>query len=110
MPPPEFAANLELLLQHATSHHLLVLGPAPVHESGAPGSRTNRDAAHYSTIAAAVAARHSAEVIALVDLLSVDDLADDGVHLNNHAYDILERVVAGTMGRAFAASDDDTAL
>ena len=56
MPPPEFAANLELLVQQATSHHLLVLAPAPVHESGEPGSGTNREADHYSTIAAAVAA------------------------------------------------------
>ncbi len=61
-------------------------------------------------IAAAVAARHGIEFIALVDVLSPDDLADDGVHLNDHGYDVLERVVTTTIGRTFAASDTDSAL
>ena len=110
VPPAEFATNLELLIHEASSHHLLVCGPAPVRESDAPGSRTNREAARYSMIAAAVAARHGAEFIALVDLLSLDDLADDGVHLNDHGYDVLERVVPVNIEWAFAASENDSAL
>ena len=109
-PPAEFATNLERLIHLANSQHLLVLGPAPVRESDAPGSRTNREAARYSMIAAAVAARHGAEFIALVDVLSPDDLADDDVHLNDHGYDVLERVVTATIGRTFAASHTDSAL
>ena len=110
VPPAEFATNLELLIHQASSHHVLVLGPAPVRDSDAPGSRTNREAARYSMIAAAVAARLDAEFIALVDLLSLDDVADDGVHLNDHGYDLLERVVSATIDRAFTASDNDNTL
>ena len=93
VPLAEFAANDEALVRRATSRQTLVLGPSPVHESDAPHSRTNQMLARYSAIAADVARRCGVEFISLLDTLGSDDLASDGVHLNDQGYNTLERLV-----------------
>ena len=108
MPPEEFAANYDALLRRWTHHRALVLGPAPVTESDEPGSRTNRETARYSAIAADVAEHRGATFISLVDVLGPDDLADDGVHLNDHGYDIVERLVVHTIEQRPGASEIST--
>jgi len=98
VPPAEFATNYEALVRRATSRQTLVLGPGPVNESDVPHSRTNRELARYSAIAADVARRCGVEYISLLDALSSDDLANDGVHLNDRGYDVLERLVVAAIG------------
>ena len=97
VPLAEFATNYEALVLRATSRQTLVFGPGPVHESGAPRSRTNRELARYSAIAADVARRCRVEFISLLDALGSGDLADDGVHLNDRGYDVLELLVVAAM-------------
>ncbi len=96
VPLDEFERNYETLLRRANSDATLVLGPAPVADSWRPGARTSAAIARYATTAATVAQRCGAAFIALGGVLGPDDLADDGVHLNDRGYDTLERLVIGT--------------
>ena len=106
VPPDEFDASYTTLLGRARSPGVLVLGPAPVAETGVPGSRTNTDIRRYSLIAAAVAERCGAQFAPLIDVLGNSDLADDGVHINDHGYAIIERLVINTIERPSVSADD----
>lgn len=97
VPPEEFAANYQMLLSRGNGGRQLVLGPAPVVESGLPGARTNGELALYSAIAADVARSCGAVFVSLLAALGPREVAADGVHLNNHGYDTLERVVVETI-------------
>lgn len=97
VPREEFAANYELLLRSGNGGRQLVLGPAPVVESGLPGARTNGELAVYSALAADVARSCGAVFVSLLAALGPRDLAADGVHLNDHGYDTLERIVVATI-------------
>ena len=108
IPPDEFAANYAGLLKRSPCQHSLVLGPAPVADAHAPGSRTNRETARYSDIARRVADRCQARFIALLDALGPDDIADDGVHVNDRGYDTIERLVVDVIEQEAAASKNDT--
>ena len=55
-------------------------------ESKAPRSRADRESARDSAIAADVARRCGADFISLLDALGSDDVASDGVHLNDQGY------------------------
>lgn len=106
VPEAEFRTNYETLVRRARSPGVLVLGPAPVFESDVPGSRTLSETSRYSAIAGDVADRFGATFVPLLDALGPDDLADDGVHLNDHGYDIVERFVVDTIERRSASSKD----
>jgi lysophospholipase L1-like esterase len=110
VPPAEFATNYEAPVRRATSRRTLVLGPGPVQESEAPGSRTNRECTRYSGIAADVARRCGAEFISLLDALGSDDLASDGVHLNDQGYDTLECLVVDAIGQPPSQSGNDASV
>lgn len=105
VPPEEFAANYEMLLHRGNGARQLVLGPAPVVESGLPGARTNGELAVYSAIAAEVARSCGAVFVSLLATLGPRDLAADGVHLSDCGYDKLERIVVETIEQP----DDDVA-
>ena len=107
VPPTEFATNYEALVRRATSRRMLVLGPGPVQESAAPGSRTIRESTRYSAIAADVARRCGAEFISLLDALGADDLTSDGVHLNDQGYDTLEHLVVDAIAQPPGLSGND---
>jgi lysophospholipase L1-like esterase len=107
VPPKEFAANYEVLLRRSPGRSSLVLGPAPVVESPSPAARTNAETARYSDLTRQVAERCGAAFIALFDHLGPADLADDGVHLNDHGYDVVERLVISTIVRHPAPSRND---
>ena len=92
VPPEEFAANYEVLLRRSRGRSSLVLGPAPVVES-LPAARTNAATARYSDIAREVAERCGAMFIPLLDHLGPAHLVDDGVHLNDDGYDVVEQLV-----------------
>ena len=76
-------------------------------ESEAPGSRTNRESARYSAIAADVARRYGADFISLLDAPGSDDLASDAVHLNDQGYKTLERLVVDAIGPPPGLSGND---
>jgi hypothetical protein len=104
VPPEEFDANYQQLVGRARSPSVLMLGPAPVIESDAPGGRTNGEASRYSAIAADVAERCDVLLASLFDALGADDLADEPVHLNDDGYDTIERLVVGLIGHSDASS------
>jgi lysophospholipase L1-like esterase len=106
VPESEFGANYEKLVRRARSPGVLVLGPVPVVESDVPGSRTLAEASRYSAIAGDVADRCGATFVRLLDALGPDDLADDGLHLNDDGYDIVERLVVDMIDRRSASSTD----
>jgi len=97
VPPDEFAANYEMLLRRGNGARQLLFGPAPVVESGLSGARTNGELAVYSAIAAEVARSCGAVFVSLLAALRPRDLAVDGVHLNDHGYNMLERIVVETI-------------
>lgn len=105
VPPEEFATNYTTLLARANSPNVLVLGLTPVTDSGLPGARTNRLVAEYSAIAAQTADRVDAAFIPLHTILGPDDLAEDGVHLNDRGYDALEHLVVETIEPPLDTSD-----
>lgn len=92
-PLREFGENLRLLLLRASGGRVL-LGPPPVSAASEATGRTNGLVKEYSAAAAAVAVDQRAAFISLVDLLHEEDLAEDGVHLNDRGYaEITEALV-----------------
>ncbi len=106
VPLKEFGMNYQTLLLRSTGARQLVLGPAPVIETGVPGVRTNSEIARYSATAADVARNCGAVFVSLLAELGPHDLADDGVHLNNHGYDTLERIVVETIEQRLHGAAD----
>jgi lysophospholipase L1-like esterase len=107
VPPDEFVANYEAILRRTPARRSLVLGPAPVAETDVPGTRRNQATAQYSELARLVADRCGAVFIALLDVLGPENLAADGVHLNDHAYAVVEQLVIETIKRNPAESEND---
>lgn len=93
VPLEEFAANCDRIMADTHPARRLVLGPGPVADRGAPGERTNVVVAAYAAVLERVALSHSARFVSMVDLLDVNDLAEDGVHLNDSGYRKLTRRV-----------------
>ena len=93
VPLEEFAANCDRIMADTQPARRLVLGPGPVAERGAPGERTNVVVAAYAAVLERIASSHSARFVSMVDLLDVNDLAEDGVHLNDSGYCKLTRRV-----------------
>lgn len=106
VPLKEFGMNYQTLLLRSTGARQLVLGPAPVIETGVPRVRTNSELARYSATAADVARNCGAVFVSLLAELGPHDLADDGVHLNNHGYDTLERIVVETIEQRLHGAAD----
>lgn len=98
VPPEEFAANYDRLLRVPAGPRKLVLGPPPVVERAEAGGVTNEEVGRYSVVAGAAARDHGALFTPLLELLDTDDLAEDGVHLNDNGYGKLAELVVGIMG------------
>lgn len=93
VPLDEFAANCDRFIADTQPTRRLVLGPGPVAERNAPGERTNAVVAAYAAVLERVASSNSARFVSMVDLLDDNDLAEDGVHLNDSGYRKLTRRV-----------------
>jgi lysophospholipase L1-like esterase len=98
VPPEEFAANYDRLLRVPPGPRKLVLGPPPVLERAEAGGLTNDEVGRYSVVAGAAARDCGALFTPLLELLDTDDLAEDGVHLNDNGYGKLAELVVGIMG------------
>jgi len=97
VPLEEFIANYERLLRSTSGPAQLVLGNGPVVESGWVGERTNHLMSTYAEAARRVADHAGAKFVALADVLTAADLANDGVHLNDDGYAKLAEIVLGVI-------------
>ena len=92
VPLPEFSSNLHVLVR--CSGKAVVIGPPQPSPAAEASGRTRVLLRQYASAAAAVADGCGAAYISLIDLLDGDDLAEDGIHLNDAGYSkIAERLV-----------------
>ena len=96
VPLAEFSRNLEALVLRCPGGRV-ILGPPPVSAAVEASGRTQRLIEEYSAAAADVAATCAAAFVGLVDLLGEDDLAEDGVHVNDQGYEKIELALADVL-------------
>lgn len=105
VPLDEFEANYARLLGRIDRPGVLVLPPGPVRETRHQG-RSNDEIRRYASVATRVARAAGATPLPLFDRLSAlltaggDVHVDDGVHLNDAAYEVVHDLVTATSGVA----------
>ncbi|MEM9042025.1 MAG: hypothetical protein AAGD33_19230 [Actinomycetota bacterium] len=91
----EFESNCARFLRDVGVANRVVLGPGPIVEQGVDGERTDATTRRYSAALERAATATEAIFLPLRSVIDPSDLADDGVHLADSAY---EKLVAALLG------------
>ena len=94
VPSDEFEANCGRFLRDVGVVNRVVLGPGPIVEQGVDGERTDAATLRYAAALERAATATGAIFLPLPSVIDPSDLADDGVHLSDSAY---EKLVAALL-------------